>query len=218
LALNRKKFSLVLTLVFTVLFITSITQLHASTPDVRITPTSGKADTNIFLKIRGASVDGYCYLYWDDILLLNRISQTTDENSPGTGFDITFNPPDQSPYSDPGEHVLTIELEYNVFVEQPRLHKEARTYSTSLSFVIVNGEDSEDIVSNDVSKLTSQLETLQEEYDELQRKYLDALIQIEELKIEENPSNDSIPGFPIQAIVLSLIGIIIYWRIRQNYG
>jgi hypothetical protein len=113
-------------------------------------------------------MDGVLYLYWDGLPILREVPQNIEPGSKNTGYDISFFPPTDSPYSDKGEHILKLEIFYNVFVEQPRLHEEPREYTVNLSFVLEDGD-----LSSDYAELQDKYNSLSEDYNEL---YQDNLV------------------------------------------
>ncbi len=70
-----------------------------------IYPSKGSIYTRIYLQVRG--IGGELYLFWDDILL-----GIYDENfyEDFNGFDVYFNPPDEYPYSNLGNHTISLQI------------------------------------------------------------------------------------------------------------
>jgi ElaB/YqjD/DUF883 family membrane-anchored ribosome-binding protein len=219
-----RKISLIIlaALLFTDIFIVS-----ADDPVVNIFPPKGSITTEIFLQVRDPHMmDGVLYLYWDGLPILRGVNQNIEGGSKNTGYDITFYPPTDSPYSDKGEHILKIEIFYNVHVEQPRLHEEPREYTENLSFVIEDETTNGD-VSSDYTELQDKYNSLLEDYDELHQDYLesqnlvaesqnlvaelqDSVVELQD-RISElerqlaSESNRQIPGFPPSSIAIGVI-------------
>jgi hypothetical protein len=177
-AMNTKKLILLFTIiVFTLHYIQPV---HAE-PTATIIPTHGTKDTSIFLKIRG-TMDASMYLYWDDYVLETNFAQNIPTgSSSGAGFDYTFNIPSQKPYSDPGVHTISIEVTYSIFVEQPRLHKEGRTFTTTLEFEVEGVVIDYEQLYEDLS---IEFELLSSEYDQLESAEQELRSRVSELETE----------------------------------
>ena len=145
-------------------------------------PNHGKENASIYLKIRGTMTDASLNVYWDDSVLVHNFGQNIPvENEPGAGFDYTFNVPSEKPFSDIGTHSVSVEVNYNIFVEQPRLHKEARSFTATLDFE-VEGEiiDYEQLYND----LNTEFESLSSEYAQLESHELEMQSKVSELESE----------------------------------
>ncbi len=91
-------------------------------PYAALYPSEGSASTDVYLQVRNLEV--YCpypnwydyggailYLFWDDICLM----QNVPNNYPwarGVGYDLSLSSPQVHPYSDLGNHNVTMQIQY----------------------------------------------------------------------------------------------------------
>ena len=87
------------------LMMTLIIPKGTAQPWATLYPSQGSVFTDIYLQVRG--IGGELYLFWDDILV-----GTYHENfyEDFHGFDIYFNPPNQLPYSNLGNHTVSLQI------------------------------------------------------------------------------------------------------------
>jgi len=222
--MDVKRLKIISISILAVLLFTDIIGVLADDPEVNIFPPKGSITTEIFLQVRDPHMkDGVLYLYWDGLPILRDVAQNIEWGSKNTGYDISFHPPTDSPYSDSGEHIIKIEVFYNVDVEQPRLHLEPREYTVNLSFV-VEEETVEEDLSSEYAELQDKYNTLLEDYNELYQENLvsqDLVIELQERIAEleddvaelENQlasqSEQQIPGFPLSSIAIGIICALI---------
>ncbi|MFH2110549.1 MAG: hypothetical protein ABIJ47_04730 [Candidatus Bathyarchaeota archaeon] len=188
-----------------------IVNVHGSEIEAVLIPHNGEEDANIFLKIRGIMTDASLYVYWDDYVLEQGFKQNIPKgDEPGAGFDYNFKIPTQSKYRTPGEHTVYIEISYNIFVEQPRLHKEARSFSTSLVFQV-----DEPVVMIDYEQKYNDLlvkyDSLQGDYDSLLKDYNELSQSYNELnaQLENTASSNNISGYPIVSILIAVALLVV---------
>jgi hypothetical protein len=197
-----KKLRKISPIIIAALLFTDIVGVLADDPVVTIFPPKGSVTTEIFLQVRDPHMmDGVLYLYWDGLPILRGVPQNIEPGSKNTGYDISFYPPTDSPYSDKGEHILKIEIFYNVHVEEPRLHEEPREYTVNLSFVLEDGD-----ISSDYAELQDNYNSLLHDYNELYRDYSELQERVTELESQlASKSDQQIPGFPLSSIAIGVI-------------
>ena len=109
-----KKTSIIILAVFLFTDI-SLARALADDPIVDIFPSNGSVTTKIYLQIRcGNMQDGILYMYWDGLPLLRGVPQDTEFGP--IRYDLTFYPPTDSPFSDKGDHIIKIEIFYEIIV------------------------------------------------------------------------------------------------------
>jgi len=134
-------------------------------------PPQGSVFTNIYLQVRG--IGGELYLFWDDILV-----GTYQENfyEDFNGFDIYFNPPNQLPYSNLGNHTVSLQIwwkywdgEYYYVQENFTLSFEIIEYFPCEEFISLNATYHD--LLNDYNSLLADYNTLSADYNELLNDY-----------------------------------------------
>jgi len=165
--MDIKKLKKISIIFFAAFLFTDIFKVRALADDpiVDIFPSNGSVTTKIYLQIRcGNMQDGILYMYWDGLPLLRGVPQDTEFGP--IRYDLTFYPPTDSPFSDKGEHIIKIEIFYEIIVEEPRVHEEGREYAVNLSFVIEDETTNGD-TSTEYEELQDEYYSLLEEYNEL---------------------------------------------------
>jgi len=210
--LSKKQ--LVLMFTFIVFMLQYVQPVQGAEPEAVLIPDHGPKDSPIFLKIRGTTIDASLYLYWDDFVIVQGFSQNIPKGTePGAGFDYNFDIPNQKPYSNLGIHTVTIEVTYNIFVEQPRLHKEGRIFNTMIDFEIEGEVIDFEQRYND---LLIDYEKLMNDYSDLQESHSELLTRLETLEREQNTGLNAIPGFPINALIGGISAFVLIFLIRTK--
>ncbi len=227
------KQGLLLTLLCFVIVTTKPPFAFADEPMVSLIPFFGHDMSAIHLEVKHETMEGgYLYLYWDDYPLFQAVEQNILNRTDEVCFDLSFDIPQQSPYSDPGDHSIHLEIYYQEPVEIPKEHLESREFIDVLPFIVM-GPDGEALPSyeqliQDYESLANQYASVKSEYDELEVKHnelafrlmqsdddrTELMSELEQMQGQERPIFPVImsPYIPLTIMTFILLAIYLWKR------
>lgn len=159
----------------------NVPRVAAVEPTATIYPSEGTVDTDIFLQVRGFGIGEEwdvhykLYLFWDSKPIMTGV-----DDGGNHFYDIYFNPPNEHPYSDLGNHTVYVELwrsHYGwSFIANFTLVFEIVEWGPCPEYIALNATYASLLADysallDDFLSLLADYDTLQSDYNDLQNDY-----------------------------------------------